>query len=64
MRHAGGTVRIDPASSGGWKRSARATVEEALERPGIHAITAPHTWLLGEGWKKAGPLLDPAATPG
>ncbi len=68
MKHPLGTVRIDPASSGrwfeGWRRSARATVEEALERPGIRAIAAPHTWLLGEGWMKAGPLLDPAATPG
>ncbi len=68
MKHAPGTVRIDSASSGrwfeGWKQSARALVAEAQERPGIHAIAAPHTWLLGEGWKKAGPLLDPAWTPG
>ncbi len=68
MKQPQGTVRIDPASSGrwfeGWKRSARALVAEAQERPGIYAIAAPRTWLLGEGWMKAGPLLDPAASPG
>ena len=68
MKGAGGAVRIDPASSGrwfnGWKRSARTVVLAARGRPGIQATALTHTWLLTEGWKKAGALLDPAAVPG
>jgi len=64
------TTRIDPASSGrwfeGWRRSAGGLVAQARERPGGHvvAIASPHTWLLSEGWRKAGPCLDPAEVPG
>ncbi len=64
------TTRIDPASSGrwfeGWRRSAAGLVAQARERPGaeVVAIAGPHTWLLAEGWRKAGPLLDPAEVPG
>jgi len=64
------TTRIDPASSGrwfeGWRRSAGGLVAQARERPGgsVLAIAAPHTWLLVEGWRKAGPRLDPAEVPG
>ncbi len=68
MKRAGGAVRIDPASSGrwfgGWKRSARTSVQTARGRPDMRATALTRTWLLSEGWKKAGPLLDPAAAPG
>ncbi|MCP5071621.1 MAG: hypothetical protein GY946_34100 [bacterium] len=63
------TTRIDPASSGrwfeGWRRSTSGLVAQARERPGaeVVAIARPHTWLLAEGWRKAGPLLDPAEVP-
>ena len=64
-----GSTRIDPASSGrwfeGWRRSAAGLVAQARERPGggVVAIATPHTWLLAEGWRKAGPRLDPAEVP-
>ncbi|MCP5055820.1 MAG: hypothetical protein GY937_03740 [bacterium] len=64
------TTRIDPASSGrwfeGWRCSARGIVAQARERPGgqVVAVATPHTWLLAEGWRKAGALLDPAEIPG
>lgn len=64
------STRIDPASSGrwfeGWRRSARGLVAQARARPGgnVVAIAAPHSWLLAEGWRKAGPRLDPAEVPG
>ena len=44
--------------------SIESLVAIARGRPGTHAIATPHTWLLAEGWRKAGPLLDPAAAPG
>jgi REP element-mobilizing transposase RayT len=62
--------RLDPASSGrwfaGWRRSARDLVRQARERPGgrVHAVAWPHTWLLQEGWRAGGGLLDPAECPG
>ena len=65
-----GAVRIDPASSGrwfaGWKLAAEGLVVEARGRPGgrVQAIADPRTWLLREGWREAGPRLDPAAAPG
>ncbi len=59
---------IDPASSGrwfdGWKRGSAKLIAAARGRPGAPAIATPHTWLLTEGWRKAGPRLDPAAAPG
>ncbi len=68
MKRPPSSVRIDPASSGrwfgGWKRSARDLVIAARGRPGTRAVAFTHTWLLNEGWKRAGPLLDPAAAPG
>ena len=65
-----GVLRLDPASSGrwfqGWRRSARDLVRQARERPGgrVHAVAWPHTWLLQEGWREGGGLLDPAECPG
>ena len=61
-------VRIDPASSGrwfdGWKRSAYVLEVDARRRRGVFAIAVPHSWLLQEGWRRAGPRLDPAEVPG
>ncbi len=65
-----GVVQLDPASSGrwfdGWRLSARTLVSQARERPGgeVRAVAWPHTWLLDDGWRKAGRLLDPAEVPG
>ena len=65
-----GAARLDPCSSArwfdGWKRGSRRLEHEARGRPGggVFAIALPHTWLLQEGWRRAGPALDPAAVPG
>ena len=65
-----GAVRLDPCSSArwfdGWKRGSRRLEHEARGRPGggVFAIALPHTWLLQEGWRRAGPAVDPAAVPG
>ncbi len=68
MKRPSSIVCIDPASSGrwfgGWKRSARVLVIAARGTPGTRAVAFTHTWLLNEGWRRAGPLLDPAAAPG
>jgi hypothetical protein len=56
-------VKLDEASSGrwfdGWKRTSRLPAD-AMGPP---EVSAPHTWLLGIGWRRHG-LVDPAEVPG
>jgi REP element-mobilizing transposase RayT len=55
-------VRLDAASSGrwfdGWRR--RLPAPPLRDPP---EVAAPHTWLLGVGWRRHG-LVDPAEVPG
>jgi REP element-mobilizing transposase RayT len=66
-RHGGAPPEhLDVASSGrwfdGWRRDpgSREPPPDAPESPDV---AAPHTWLLGVGWRRHG-LVDPAEVPG
>ncbi len=52
--------RVDPASSGRWFPGWSAPLPRALDPP---AVASPRTWLLREGWRKAG-LISLVEVPG
>ena len=66
--HAALSERIDRYSSAclfsGWQPSPAGHVASGDEEHHPLPVSPPRTWLLSTGWTKAGPLLDPWATPG
>ena len=60
-------VVLDGASSGlwfdGWKGREPPPLGRYADAARACEVAAPHTWLLGKGWRRIG-LIDPAEVPG
>ena len=64
-RHHGTPLQrnIDPASSGRWLTGGREGRTRAQPRSAARAVAGARTWLLAQGWRRAG-LIDPSEVPG
>ena len=64
-RHRGTPLQrnIDPASSGRWFDGWKRGTTRAQPRSGARAVAGARTWLLAQGWRRAG-LIDPSEVPG